>query len=351
MATRVVGDRTQLRGLGYTLLALIIGCLSAPLLAESAGKSSTGAEKTQDIEKVLKDAHAKFKGDQGGKNADYIPALAEVDPKLFGISLVTVDGKAYDVGDVESPFSIQSISKVFTLALVMQSHGEDDIIEKVGVDATGQPFNSINAIEDIQERSVNSFVNAGAIATASLVCSKTADEKWTKISRTYNAFAGRELALNEPVYKSESETNQRNQAIAMLLDAYERIYDDPEMTVDLYTRQCSVNVTAHDLAMMAGTLANHGVNPVTGKRVINAEHVPQILAVMATAGLYDDSGIWLYNVSLPAKSGVGGGIIAVAPGRFGIAAFSPPLDPAGNSVRAQKAITYVSQELGANVFE
>lgn len=333
------------RDKGAAMLAVVLAILFFPVLADP------GPAASPDIAGVLKSAHAKYKGDQGGKNADYIPALAEVDPKLFGISLVTVDGNIHEIGDVDSPFSIQSISKVFTLALVMQEHGEEDILEKIGVDATGQPFNSINAIEDISERSVNSFVNAGAIATTSLVPGKTPEEKWENIATTYNAFAGRNLEVNQPVYKSESETNQRNQAIAMLLNAYERIYDDPQTTVDLYTRQCSVNVTAHDLAVMAGTLANGGVNPVTGKRVVNAEHVPQILAVMATAGLYDDSGIWLYNVGLPAKSGVGGGIIAVAPGRFGIAAFSPPLDPAGNSVRAQKAITQIARELGANVFE
>lgn len=265
------GNRIRLRAVGHLMLALVLGCLTTAALANSATKPASEGGKTRDVGQVLEDAHTEFKGDQGGKNADYIPVLAEVDPKLFGISLVTVDGKTHDVGDVESPFSIQSISKVFTLALVMPAQGEEDIIDKIGVDATGQPFNSVNAIEDIQERSVNSFVNAGAIATTSLVPGKTADEKWKQISEAYNAFAGRELSVNEPVYKSEAETNQRNQAIAMLLNAYERIYDDPEMSVDIYTRQCSVNVTSHDLAVMAATLANHGVNPVTGKRVINAE--------------------------------------------------------------------------------
>jgi glutaminase len=183
-----------------------------------------------------------------------------------------------------------------------------------------------------------------------MVQGKTDAEKWAKILATYEAFAGRKLAVNEPVYKSEAETNQRNQAIGMLMHAYGLLPDDPVMVTDVYTRQCSVNVSAKDLATMGATLANGGVNPITKKQAVKADHVPNILAVMATAGLYDDSGIWLYRVGLPAKSGVGGGIVAVAPGRFGIAAFSPPLDAAGNSVRAQRAIQYVVEQLGANAY-
>jgi glutaminase len=183
-----------------------------------------------------------------------------------------------------------------------------------------------------------------------MVAGKTDAEKWTKIAATYDDFAGRKLAVNQEVYESEAATNQRNQAIGALMYAYELMVDDPKMVTDVYTRQCSINVSARDLALMAGTLANGGRNPVTKKQVLAPEHVPNVLAVMATAGLYDDSGIWLYNVGLPAKSGVGGGIIAVAPGKFGIAAFSPPLDAAGNSVRAQKAIQYVVEQLGANAY-
>jgi glutaminase len=273
-----------------------------------------------------------------------------VDSKLFGIALVTADGQAFAVGDADALFSIQSISKVFTLARVIQDRGDQVIEDSVGVDATGQVFNSIVAIEQYKGHQMNPLVNPGAIATTGMVAGKTDPEKWAKILATYSDFAGRQLEVNQEVYQSEAATNQRNRAIGALMYAYGLIEDDPIMVTDVYTRQCSVNVSAKDLAMMAGTLANGGRHPVSKKQVVDPGNVPEILAVMATAGLYDDSGIWLYNVGLPAKSGVGGGIIAVAPGRFGIAAFSPPLDAAGNSVRAQRAIGFVSERLGANPY-
>ena len=295
-------------------------------------------------------AWEKYRTLDEGKNADYIPALAKVDSKLFGIALVTVDGQVFRKGDVESRFSIQSISKVFTLASVMETSGAKAVMDKLGVDATGQVFNSIVAIESMKGREMNPFVNPGAIAATSLVEGKTAEEKWARILAIHEAFAGRKLTVDEEVYRSEAATNDRNQAIARLMHAYGRLYFDPAASTDVYTRQCSISVNASDLAVMAATLAGGGRNPVTGKQVIAAENVPRILAVMATAGLYDDSGIWLYEVGLPAKSGVGGGIIAVAPGRFGIAVFSPPLDAAGNSIRAQKAIRDVAAALGANPY-
>ena len=304
-----------------------------------------------EIEKVLAQAHSKFKGVKDGANADYIPALDEVDPELFGISLVTPDGRVYDVGDSNYTFSIQSISKAFIAAAVIEEQGTQAMMDKIGVDATGQPFNSIEAIEMIEERSVNPLVNAGAIATVSMIKADNPAAKWDKIAGSLEAFAGRKLPVMEDVYASEAATNGRNQAIAKLLAAYGRLYDDVGVSVDLYTRQCSVGVTSHDLAVMAGTLAAGGKNPVTGMQVISRENVPEVLAVMATAGLYDDSGIWLYNVGLPAKSGVGGGIVAVAPGEYGIAAFSPRVDAAGNSVRAQLAIAYIVEQLGGNIFE
>ena len=302
------------------------------------------------IERVLKEAHAKFATVSEGANADYIPALAKVDSKLFGIALVTVDGKVYTVGDSDSLFSIQSISKVFTMARVMQDSGEDIFLDTVGVDATGQVFNSIVAVEQYKGHQMNPLVNPGAIATTGMVKGATDKEKWSKILATHEDFAGRKLAVNQPVYESEAATNQRNQAIAALMAAYGLIKDDSKMVTDVYTRQCSINVSAKDLATMAGTLANGGKNPVTKKQAIDPDHVPNILAVMATAGLYDDSGIWLYKTGLPAKSGVGGGVIAVVPGKFGIAAFSPPLDAAGNSVRSQRAIEYVNEQLGTNLY-
>jgi glutaminase len=306
---------------------------------------------TQDpINAALGRAYARFKGLQEGSNADYIPALAKVDSNVYGIALVTTDGRVYTTGDIKTEVSIQSISKVFTMARVFQESGEAAVRDNIGVDATGQPFNSIEAIEQHKGAEMNPLVNAGAITITSMI--KGADEaaKWKDIEGTLDAFAGRSLSVNQEVYRSEAETNQRNQAIGMLMYAYEHIKSDPKQAVDLYTRQCSVNVNAVDLATMAATLANGGVNPVTGSRVLDSKFVPGVLAVMATAGLYDDSGKWLFKTGLPAKSGVGGGLIAVSPGKFGIAVISPPLDKAGNSVRGQRAIAEISQALQGNPY-
>ena len=301
-------------------------------------------------------AYAKFRTLREGKNADYIPALAKVDPNLFGIALITVDGKVYTAGDLTTEVSIQSISKVFTMAQVIQEQGVDSIEKRIGVDATGARFNSIIAIEGVKTvagtgaAEMNALVNPGAISATSMVQGANADAVWAKIIGIENDFAGRQLKVLQDVYKSESDSNQRNQAIGALMYAYGYIKTDWRQAVDLYTRQCSIGVNTKDLATMAATLANMGKNPVTGKQVIDAAKVPQVLAVMATAGLYDDSGKWLYHTGLPAKSGVGGGIIAVSPGKFGIAVISPPLDDAGNSVRAQRAITEISNALGGNPY-
>ncbi len=325
--------------------------VAAFLLAAAATTSAVAAPAPNPYQAAVDGAWERYRTLEEGKNADYIPALAKVDSKLFGIALVTVDGKVFKKGDVEARFSIQSISKVFTLASVLETAGAKAVLEKLGVDATGQVFNSIVAIEQMKGKEMNPFVNPGAIATTSLVEGATAEEKWARILAIHEAFAGRKLSIDEEVYRSEAATNDRNQAIAKLMHAYGRLYFDPAASTDVYTRQCSISVNASDLAVMAATLANGGRNPVTGKQVIASANVPRILAVMATAGLYDDSGIWLYEIGLPAKSGVGGGIIAVAPGRFGIAVFSPPLDAAGNSVRAQKAIRDVSAALGASPYD
>jgi glutaminase len=302
------------------------------------------------IQKALADAFAHNIGVREGSNADYIPALAKVNPNLFGIALVTVDGRVFTAGDVKTEVSIQSISKVFTMARVFQERGEASVRDNVGVDATGQAFNSIVAIEQYKGAEMNPLVNAGAITVTSMMGGRDAQEQWNNILGTLNSFAGRALRVNEEVYRSEAATNQRNQAIGELMYAYGHIKSNPGQAVDLYTRQCSVNVNAVDLATMAATLANGGTNPVTGNLVIDARHVPTVLAVMATAGLYDDSGKWLFATGLPAKSGVGGGLIAVAPGKFGIAVISPPLDKAGNSVRGQRAITQIVAALRANPY-
>ncbi|MBK6582948.1 MAG: glutaminase A [Gammaproteobacteria bacterium] len=319
-------------------------------LAIGAGAQAAEQLRKADIEAALNAAYDKYKSLQEGANADYIPALAKVDSNIFGIALVTTDGKVYTAGDVGSEVSIQSISKVFTMAKVIEEQGPDAIAANMGVDATGQVFNSIVAVEQYRGSEMNAMVNPGAITATSMVSGASREEIWNKILGYYSDFAGRKLAVNREVFESEAATNQRNQAIGRLMYAYGHIKSEPDRATDIYTEQCSVNVNARDLATMAATLANGGKNPVSGKKVLENKYVPNVLAVMATAGLYDDSGKWLYRTGLPAKSGVGGGILAVSPGRFGIAVISPPLDAAGNSVRAQNAIADISNALGGNPY-
>ncbi len=304
----------------------------------------------KEYQAALKNAYEKFKDDKEGSNANYIPELDKVDPELFGLAIVTTDGKVFTEGNIGTEVSIQSISKVFTMAKVIEDSGSDEILEKVGVDATGMAFNSIIAIEMNQGKEINPLVNPGAIATTSLIKGDTYDEKWNLIKTTFDEFAGRRLSIDQPVYKSEAATNQRNQAIAMLLNAYERMYFDPQEATDIYTKQCALAVNVKDLAIMAATFANGGTNPITKKKVVSYQTVAHVIPIMATAGLYDDSGQWIYNIGLPGKSGVGGGIIAFYPGQFGIAVISPRLDAAGNSVRAQKSIKNIVAELGSNPF-
>jgi glutaminase len=339
--------RTRLFGRAQTA-ALAVGVMAV------AGYTLSARQMTGDPQAAVNNAFNQFRNLKEGKNADYIPALAKVDPNLFGIALVTVDGKVFTAGDVKTEVSIQSVSKVFTMAQVIQEQGLEAIEKRIGVDATGARFNSIIAIEGVRSvvgtgaPEMNALVNPGAISATSMVTGKTADEVWKKIIGFHNDAAGRSLSVLQDVYKSESDTNQRNQAIGALMFAYGYIKSDWQRAVDLYTRQCSIGVNAQDLATMAATLAAGGRNPVTGKAVMDAAKVPGVLAVMATAGLYDDSGKWLYHTGLPAKSGVGGGLLAVSPGKFGIAVVSPPLDDAGNSVRGQRAITAISNALGGN---
>jgi glutaminase len=326
--------------------------LAATLFVAGTGAPAAWAQTPAEIQAALDAAYTKYKDLQEGKNADYIPALAQVDSKIYGIALVTTDGKVYTAGDVKSEVSIQSISKVFTMAKVIEESGLEAIEKRIGVDATGMRFNSIVAVEFAQKAlggpEINPLVNPGAITATSMVKGATRDEVWNSILGFYGEFAGRPLAVNQPVFKSEADTNQRNQAIGYLMYAYGYIKANPMQATDVYTEQCSVSVNAKDLAVMAGTLANAGKNPVTGKQVMKSANVPHVLAVMATAGLYDDTGKWLFRTGLPGKSGVGGGLIAVSPGKFGIAVISPPLDDAGNSVKAQKAIADISNALGGN---
>ena len=330
-------------------LFIVMTFVSAPLSA-LAQKTSPVAPARAQVEAVVREAYEKFKTDAGGKNADYIPYLAQVDSKLFGIAIVTTDNQMLSMGDIKYAFSIQSISKVFSQALAMEELGPDKVFEKVGNEPTGRAFNSVFAVADMPTHTGNPYVNAGAISTVSLISAKTADEKWSKILDFYSRVAGEKLTLIDEVYKSEAATNTGNKALSMLLAKYDRIYADPFESVDVYTKQCSVGVNVVQLARMGATLANNGKNPATGEQVIKPENVPHILSTMIMAGLYDGSGGWAWHVGLPAKSGVGGGIVAVVPGKGAIAVFAPPLDEAGNSVKAQKVIEYVANKLDFNLF-
>jgi len=339
-----IKERYDMRYHTYDQKKLILVVLSVFIFLSHSAAQETGLSAAR-INEVLGQAYNNYKDVKEGENASYIKELATVDPNIFGIALVTTDGKIFTQGDIDSMVSIQSVSKVFTLAKVIEESGPEVIEDKIGVDATGEVFNSIDAIERMKGREINPMVNPGAIAATSLIKGKDAEAKWKNILQVHSDFAGRQLEVNEPVYVSEANDNLRNQAIAHLLLAYDRMYFDPVESTDVYTRQCAINVNAQDLGVMAATLANGGFNPVTKKKIVSPETVKYTLPVMATAGLYDDAGIWLYNTGVPAKSGVGGGLLAVVPGKFGIAVVSPPLDKAGNSVKAQLVIRYVIDKL------
>lgn len=312
---------------------------------------STGHLPSPDrVVEAINEAYERYLISNDGVVADYIPALGRVSPHLFGLCVVGVSGNVYAIGDAEHEFSIQSISKPFVFALVCQAIGAKAAREKIGVNATGLPFNSVMAVELNADRTMNPMVNAGAIATTSLVPGATAEEKWQFIQQGLSRFAGRDLEIDEEVYQSEAETNLRNRGIAKLLEGYGRMYFDALEATDVYTRQCSIRVSAKDLAVMAATLADGGVNPLTGERVIDPLNCKRVLAILATAGLYERSGDWLYEIGLPGKSGVSGGMVTISPGKGGLGTFSPPLDAAGNSVRGQRATKYLSECLGLNLF-
>src|SRR5687767_2985329 len=297
---------------------VVMTFVSTPLSALGQKASPVAPTKAQ-IEAVVREAYEKFRSDTSGKNADYIPFLAQVDSKMFGVAVVSTDNQVFSMGEINYAFSIQSISKVYTLALAMEELGAERVFERIGSEPTGRAFNSVNAVVEMPTHTANPLVNAGAIATTSLISGKDANDKWNKI-------------------------------LSMLLAKYERIYADPFESVDIYTKQCSVGVNVIQLARMGATLANNGKNPVTGEQIIKPDNVPYILSAMTMAGLYDGSGGWAWKVGLPAKSGVGGGIVAIVPGKGAIAVFSPRLDEAGNSVKAQRVIEYVTNKLDFNVF-
>lgn len=304
------------------------------------------------VEAAMAHAFAKAKAATGGENAHYIPYLANVDPSLLGLSVCLVDGTCLSLGDAAHPFGVESISKVFTAALILRQLGPEAVRQKIGADATGLPFNSIMAIILENHSPSTPLVNAGAISACSLVTpAGDADAKWAAIIGMFEDLCGSPTPLIDELYRSESATNFDNRSIAWLLKDYGRIYDDVDLSLDLYTRQCSLAVTAEQLAHAAATIANGGVSPTDGREVLSADLARKLTSLICTVGFYQSTGDWLYRTGIPAKSGVGGGILAVVPGVMGIGAFAPPLDAAGNSVRGQEAVAALGEELGLNVFQ
>lgn len=295
-------------------------------------------------------AYAEHHAAVGGANADYIPYLTKVPSALSGIAVVTVDGDIFAAGDKDYPFAIESISKVCTLALALEDVGPQAVQEKIGADPTGLPFNSVIALELHGDKPLSPLVNAGAMATTSVIKAGSVEERWTRILNMQSRLAGAKLEMSHDVNQSEQSTNFHNRAIAWLLFSADAMYCDPMEACDVYTRQCSTLVSTVQLATMGATFAGRGVNPVTKESVLTASNTPFLLAEMTMEGMYGSSGDWAYTVGLPAKSGVGGGILAIVPGKMGIAAFSPPLDPVGNSVRGQLMVAAVAKAMGYNLY-
>ena len=305
----------------------------------------------QTVRAAVEAAYDRCKEEQDGKNADYIPYLAGVPSTLFGIAACLPDGDVVAVGDTDYVFGIESVSKVPTAILAMNQYGAKEILDRIGADATGLPFNSIMALLLEKEHPSTPLVNAGAISACSMIRpTGDADGKWRAIVSFVADLTGSEVEVIDELYRSETATNFNNKSIAWLLKNYARIYDDPELSLDLYTRQCSLGVTARQLAVLAATIASGGVNPLTRKEVFKPGLAPKITSMMATVGFYEHTGDWLFTTGLPAKTGVGGGIMGVVPGVMGLAAFAPPLDEAGNSVKAQRALAYIAGRLNLGVF-
>jgi len=316
-------------------------------MKDEANDSAANARCT--VDSIIAELHAQYRDCNGGAVADYIPELTRADPDWFGISVFTVDGHGYVVGDCEQPFTIQSISKAFTYGMVLDDHGFENVSEKIGVEPSGEAFNSIS-LDPATGRPLNPMINAGAIAATGLVSGAGKAPRFEKISAKLSAFAGRELGFDEAVYQSESKTGYRNRAIANLLRNFEIIDDPVDETAEVYFMQCSILVTCRDLAVMGATLANGGVNPLSGEQVLKVENVDRVLSVMSTCGMYDYSGEWIFRVGLPAKSGVGGGIVGVLPGQLGFAVFSPRLDAKGNSVRGVRVFSELSKRFNLHLF-
>lgn len=305
----------------------------------------------EELKAAVNAAYTSLKENREGRNADYIPYLANVDSQLFGIAVCLPGGETITVGDCNYRFGIESISKVATAILVLKEYGAETLLDMIGADATGMPFNSVLAILLENEHPSTPLVNAGAISAVSMVRPVgNSRGKWEAIERNIEELCGSRAPLIDELYRSESVSNHNNRAIAWLLKSYNRIYDDPEMSLDLYTRQCSLGVTAKQLSIMAATIALDGYNPVTKREVFPKNLASKVTALMSTTGFYERTGDWMFSVGIPAKTGVGGGILGVLPGTFGIAAFAPPIDSAGNSVKAQLAIRHIMKELRLSIF-
>lgn len=303
------------------------------------------------IKQAVTEAYEECKSLKGGANANYIPFLANIDSNLFGISVTLLDGTVINIGDTEYKFGVESISKVLTAILILKQHGAEAVLKQIGADATGLPFNSIFAILLENDHPSTPLVNAGAITACSMVEPKGDSwGKWEAIINNFKDLCGSEAQVLDELYKSESETNFNNRAISWLLKNYNRIYDDVDMSLDLYTRQCSVGITASQLSACAATIANGGVNPLTKAEVFDKTLAPKITTLISSVGFYQNTGDWLYTSGIPAKSGVGGGVLGVMPGVMGVSAFAPPLDVAGNSVKAQAAVKAIMQKLDLGVF-
>ena len=306
-------------------------------------RSTTGSTVPLPLSRALERLHARFRDVNDGKVADYIPELAKAKPEWFGICVATTDGRVYEVGDTRQPFTIQSISKPLVYGLALEDQGRGAVLARIGVEPTGDAFNSIS-LEPGTGRPLNPMINAGAIAAASLVAGRSDEDRFHRILSTFSIYAGRQLGIDQVVYESERDTGHRNRAIGHMLRNFDILGEHPDGPLDVYFRQCSIAVDCQALSVMGATLANGGVNPITGERAVKGDTVPDMLSVMTTCGMSDYAGSWVYWVGMPAKSGVGGGILAVLPGQLGIAVFSPPLDERGNSVRGVAVCKELSRE-------
>ncbi len=304
---------------------------------------------TSPFRNYLNDLHEKYQSLNDGAVADYIPELALAKPEWFGICVVTNDGQMFEVGECDQLFTIQSISKAFVFGLALEDYGREYVNSKVSVEPTGEAFNSI-VLDEATNRPYNPMVNAGAIATADLIKGQNGTERLKRVLAMFKRYTGREHEINVPVFLSEKATGHRNRAISYLMLNFGMVSDKIDETLDLYFQQCSIMVNARDLAMLSATLANGGVNPVTKERAIDQRYVQDVVSVMLTCGMYDASGEWAYRIGMPAKSGVGGGITAISPGKLGIGTFSPLLDAKGNSIRGIKVCEDLSKDFGLHLF-